>query len=274
MNIVYACNSKIFHGLLITAVSFLKTNPGEHHLFVITGDFTNLDPRFTPMEEKDAAFLRKVAKTYNEKNEVTLINGTELFNDMMHNSVNMKTKYTPYTMMRLIMDKMEEIPSRILYIDIDTIVMSDLSPVWNLNMDGHDFAAVPDAVGSHFFGKDYVNAGIILFNMEEIRKDGCFDVARDITIKRWMFMPDQTALNEAAFGKKLFLDQKYNDQRELHENTVIRHYCKQLKAFPIMHVINAKPWNIDDMHKVYKVHIHDELLNECLGLYEEWKKQQ
>ena len=76
-----------------------------------------------------------------------------------------------------------------------------------------------------------------------------------------MFFPDQTSLNRLC-RKKLFLNEKYNQQKRYRPGTVIQHFCKSLRLFPYIHTVNVKPWEIERLHSVYKLYAHDDVLKQ------------
>ena len=65
-------------------------------------------------------------------------------------------------------------------------------------------------------------------------------------------MPDQTAL--FLLGKEvLVLPRKFNEQRNVKEDTVIKHFNKGVKYFPFIYVYNIKQWEIEKVHKKLKI---------------------
>lgn len=62
---------------------------------------------------------------------------------------------------------------KVIHLDIDTIVWDDLTELWETDLTGKWFAAVPEWRGAYKpFGPIYYNAGILLINLEQMRKDG------------------------------------------------------------------------------------------------------
>ena len=83
-----------------------------------------------------------------------------------------------------------------------------------------------------------------------------------------MFMPDQSALNKLAVKKRI-LPRRYNDQRKLHDDTVIQHFSTTFRFFPWIYTVTVKPWQIDEVHDTLKLHEYDDLLEEYSSLKEE-----
>jgi lipopolysaccharide biosynthesis glycosyltransferase len=273
LNLAYCGNSATFDGFLISSLSAARVCKQPLRIYFLTGDFTDLEARFTPFTEEQRLFAESALKKHNFKNRVILLQTQDIFRQLMGKSVNLRTKYTPYTLMRLVMDKLPEMPDRVLYLDTDTIVCSSLDPFFNMEMGVSDVAIAPDQVGKHFFGRRYGNAGVLLLNIGQIKKDGCFDKTRDIVNNRKMFMPDQTALNVVTKKNKIIIPQNYNEQLTLHEDTVIRHYNKRLYWWPYIHTVNIKPWQVKAFKKQFRYHTHDELLDEYVSLKKDYERQ-
>jgi hypothetical protein len=41
---------------------------------------------------------------------------------------------------------------------------------------------------------------------------------------------------------------------------MIKKYCSLFKNLPILKFLNVKPWNIDGIHEIYKIHDFDDIL--------------
>ena len=78
-------------------------------------------------------------------------------------------------------------------------------------------------------------------------------------------MPDQSAINKYAVEKKL-LARRYNEQRKLHANTVLQHFTTSFRFLPWFHKVSVKPWQIEKMHRVLKLHEYDALLEEYVNV--------
>ena len=78
-------------------------------------------------------------------------------------------------------------------------------------------------------------------------------------------MPDQTAIYKAC-TKKLYLPDKYNEQKQRKEDTVIRHFSMTIKMLPYFRLVNIKPWNIDRMHNEYKIYDYEDIIEKYLEI--------
>jgi len=274
VNVCYSGNAKMFDGFLISLLSMVRHTKETVHAIILTGDFSSLNPAYVPFNEEQRAFIENTLRLYNKENSVRLIDITPLIEQEFKKCANLKTRFSPYTLLRLFLDQIEDIPDRLLYIDADTIVMKDIKELYDFKMGDCFLAAARDAVGRKWVNVDYCNAGVLLLDMGKIRKTNLFALCRKRVETRFMFMPDQTAINVYFEGRKAFLPCKFNEQVSVKEHTVIRHYCSVMKLWPWLHIINVKQWEVDKMHEVLNDHYSDDILNDYLTLKDQFVKQE
>lgn len=243
------------------------------NVYLLTGDFSVVDPRFTPLNEKHRVYLEKVLRRKNWEDRVQLLDLAPAFFEALQSSPNLKSSYTPYTFLRLFMDKVPDIPDKLLYLDADTVVMKDLSPLYSVDLSGKEIGAVRDAYGRFFFGANYCNAGVLLLNLPLLKENRVFERCLDALNRKHYPFPDQDVLNHYTRGKKVFLPREFNEQTKLRESTVIRHYCNQPRIFPNIHALIAKPWDIERIHEVYKITVHDQLYRQMTECFEEYSHE-
>ena len=108
---------------------------------------------------------------------------------------------------------------KILYIDCDTIVMRDLSELYNTNIDNYYAGVVKDAypVITGYNKKigipNYFNAGVMLFNIEKIIQDGIHDKLNSNEIlnkTKENYYFEQDTYNIIFKDKVKYLHPKYN----------------------------------------------------------------
>jgi len=270
MALSYVGDLKAFPGIMMSLLSVAIENPTETlSVYLLSGHFNGGDKIYVPLGEKERAFLERMIRTYQKDSAVFFIDCTDVFNNELGHSVNLKNLYTPYAYMRLVMDMLPPLPETVLYLDYDTVVLGSLYELFHTDLTGKDFAIAPDQIESRYFLKPKFNTGVMLLHLSEIRKDGCFVKARRAVNYKLMMMPDQTALNVVPLTKKVVLDTKYNDHVVLHDNTVIRHYTHQLLWTPVIHVANVKPWDFADYAKAYPDEPHPRLFS----AYKVFKKE-
>lgn len=133
----------------------------------------------------------------------------------------------------------------------------DFGDFYYQNMDGVEIAGVLDYYGSWFFRKnifkrDYLNSGVLLMNMCELRKTGLLSSCRHMCTTKQMFMPDQSALNKLSVSKRI-CEIKYNDQRRLHSDTVFQHFTTHFRFFPYVRTETVKPWQTEEVTTILHI---------------------
>ena len=244
-------------GLLIAVLSLLENTQEHLDIYVLTLDMSMNGRIYSPIEQTFVDYLNEtVSAQYDDRLYTKLIDTTDLFKDETPDA-NLSTRFTPCCMLRLFADKIDEIPDRILYLDTDVICRRDFGDFYYQNMDGVEIAGVLDYYGSWFFRKnifkrDYLNSGVLLMNMCELRKTGLLSSCRHMCTTKQMFMPDQSALNKLSVSKRI-CEIKYNDQRRLHSDTVFQHFTTHFRFFPYVRTETVKPWQTEEVTTILHI---------------------
>ncbi len=268
MNILYCGDKNIADGVIISTLSIAMHTNEPLDIYILTASITVNSKRFIALDSSFTSFLQKKLAAVNKNVKVILIDVTDIFhNDAPHSNLN--TRFTPCCMLRLYADLVEGLPSRLLYLDNDVIARGDICELYHKDISGYELAGVPDYYGSHFFRKnpfkrDYINSGVLLLDMQKLKVCGTLKKCRRLCREKKMFMPDQSALNKAARAKML-LPRRYNEQRRLRGDTLLQHFTTSFRFFPYFHTVSVKPWQIEKMHSILKLHEYD-------GILEEYKK--
>ena len=256
ISVMYAGNDKMFDGILISALSTIKHNKCPFHVYILTMEYED----FSPFSESQRAFIEKIYQSANKKSKVFIIDVKEHFLKHLSNSANAKTDYTPYSFLRLFADRLD-LPEKVLYLDTDTVVNGDLSELFNTDLKGFEYGAVLDYYGKYFMGYHYINSGVMLLNLPEIRKTGLFEKAVKLCAEKRLFLPDQTAIHRLTTNK-LILPRKFNEQKDYNsDDTVIQHFTKTILWLPYFHTRNIKPWNTA-LVKEFLTDKYNDILNE------------
>ena len=271
MNILFCGDQGIAKGTLISILSIVKHNKEPLHFYVLTIKYDGVNP-FTV---KSARVLDELVKKTNPKSFVKLIDATDVFVANLPKK-NMSSYFTPCSMLRLYADKVPEIAEldRVLYLDYDVMCRGNIAEFYDTELDGIEAAGVLDIYGKNFYHYhgllkfDYMNSGVMLFNMVECIKTRMFERAATLCAKRWMMLADQAALNK-AIAHRVLVDRKYNEQEERpRQDTVLHHFSNNFKFWPYFRVQKVKPFEVEKVHKVLKIHEYDDILNEYLKFKE------
>ena len=290
MNILYCGDVGISRGILVSILSLIRNgrkiydmgvqrmivneslDEPVYRIYIMTIQYE----RVRPFEKKTAEFLDKLVKKENPESFVKLIDATDVFVKNLPKK-NMGSYFTPCSMLRLYADMVPEIAEldRILYLDYDVVCRGSIKEFYNMNLREIEAAGVLDIYGRRFyhyhglFKQDYMNSGVMLFNIPECIKTGMFKKTVELCAGRWMLLADQAALNKAISRRKL-VDRRYNEQEERpRPDTVLHHFSNNFKFWPYFHVQKVKPFEVDKIHEILKITEYDDLLDEYEKLKEE-----
>lgn len=160
---------------------------------------------------------------------------------------------------------------KVIYLDGDIIVTSDLSELYTYELNDKILAAVKDTNGlnnkSSIYNKyKYFNSGLLLMNLKKMRSDNISSKLFDYRKNGFNKLMDQDTFNFVLKDKTLLLPFKYNVQMNTlsseimkYENYnmynfkkywVIDENCKNIfdimKNATILHYTTAKPWKFYD----------------------------
>jgi lipopolysaccharide biosynthesis glycosyltransferase len=267
VNILFCGNSGVFDGMLTGMLSILKRTDSKEPFtfYVFTMTLTRIRDNYTPVTEEQASFLENIARTYNPENGVRLVDVTELYEKYFAGSPNESAYCSPYTLIRLFADLVEGMPDKLLYLDADIMFNRDVHLLYDIDVEGYEYAAARDHYGKYLIQPNYINAGVLLFNLKHMKETGILEKAREWICRKKLVFADQSALIRSTTKKKM-LKQRFNDQKFLHKHTVVRHFSKRLFWLPYPHTDNIKQWHVSKVHKVFKYFTFDDVLFEYIYL--------
>lgn len=266
INALYAGNGGVFDGIVTSSLSMVKRldAPRNITINILTMDVTRIDKKYVPITEKQAKFLEKVLQNYNENTTVKLYDVTSVYEKEFKHNPNENTKWSPYTLLRLLIDLIG-FKGKLLYLDADVLFNKDVNLLYQLDVTGYEFLASRDYYGRVFISPNYINAGVVLFNLDKCNDTGLFLKMRKAINSKKMTYSDQTVLNNFATNKKI-ISQRFNDQNKLYKSTVIRHFSRRLFYLPYPHIANVKQWNVEKLRKTFNYTIFDDVIDEYLAL--------
>lgn len=152
------------------------------------------------------------------------------------NGANAKSYWTYMAFVRLAMAKILPDCHQALYLDTDTIILQNITDLFNTNLSGNVFAMVTEDVGDitlelcngfsmmgnqikHFKSdsprpqypiRPYYNSGVMLMNLDELRTTGMDDrIIHEINTVNYEY-PDQDAINLLCHDRIIPLPPEYN----------------------------------------------------------------
>ena len=273
VNILFCGNDGVFDGILTCALSIMKrTSSVEPFCFYIfTMDVSHISEKYTPIDDKKVKYLENLVKTYNIENQVKKIDVSDIYKREFASCPNEDAYCSPYTLIRLFAD-LVDMPDKLLYLDVDIMFNRDIHMLYDIDIEGYEYAAARDHYGKYLVSPNYINAGVLLFNMKKMRETGILQKARELIKTKKLMFADQSALIRSTTKKKM-LKQRFNDQKYLHPHTVIRHFSKRLFWLPYPHTDNIKQWHVSKVHRVFRYYAFDDILYEYIYLKEKYTRE-
>ena len=266
IGIAYGLDNQYTYPTIVSMTSILEN--GSSHTYYI---FYLLVDKKTFKKENKEKFVN-LERTY-ERCEINIIEISD------ENFQNANTKRYPLaTYYRLILADLLPDINRIIYLDGDTLIYTDLSEMYNLDMGNNIILGFVDNSykKAEEFGiktYKYIVAGVLLINLKKIRKE-------NFTSKFFEFMDknqdkltqeDQTVINIVLHGRIGFLPPKFGIWNFVNKEAVLRHnnYGNEnlgIKAYDekeilkawnipsIIHYVRAKPWKVRTKHTHVQFH--------------------
>ena len=210
MNVLYFCSDAFARIAAVTITSLLENNKSFAQICIyLVGD---------EVTEANKEFLNGIIE--NKYGRKFIYIESPLPNECFE--YDFKDKYQMgRTWMRLCMTRViPESVDKVLCMDSDTLVLGDLSEIWNIEMKDNILAGVADCVNvkafkKHFMMEDndiYCNAGMFLYNMKAWRESGVEEKFKKIIqgLNGNVFFVEQTLLNSVCRGRIIKLNAEYN----------------------------------------------------------------
>lgn len=156
---------------------------------------------------------------------------------------------------RLLLPELVPEAKRILYLDVDMLILSDIGKLYKIDLDNNILGVVRDfpftgnkkSWSYMLLGEDgnrYFNSGMLLMDLELMRENKVVERFTQFILEtsKFYLLGDQDAFNTFFFYKAKLLEDKYNyvvENQKILENsnpeTVIKHYCGYS---------DSKPWKM------------------------------
>lgn len=213
MIIGMSCTRNWYQYLLVNIFAILSNNEVDKIYLFIEDEY---------IEELD--LFKKKFKT-----EFVCININKIFDKYIApNCPNISERYSKCTLTRLYFPK-EIKESKVLYIDVDAITVANISDLWNMDLGDNYVSGTPDSgmardgvVYLKFIDSNipYINAGVLLMNLDLIRKDKIDDKWLNMINNERLMYNDQDVINSVCKGKISIFSPEYNSSAstELLEN--------------------------------------------------------
>lgn len=274
VNILFCGNDKVFDGMLTCTLSILRRTRSREpfKFYIFTMDVSHIKETYLPVSDIQMEYFENVIKTYNPENSAVKVDVTDIYQREFGGCPNEGAYCSPYTLIRLFADMVDGLPDKLLYLDADIMFNSDIHLLYDTDVKGYEYAAARDHYGKYLISPNYVNAGVLLFNLSEMKRTGLLARARELIKTKKLVFADQSAIIRSTTRKKM-LRQRFNDQKFLHKHTVVRHFSKRLFWLPYPHTDNIKQWQVSRVHKVFGYYEFDDVLYEYIYLKAKFERE-
>lgn len=206
MNVLYTCDNNYVWLMGISVISLFENNPSMNEISVyLLGE---------NISDENKKILCNIAENYNRT--IVVIDVPKI--DIPKSLVSARWPLSAFTRLysgQLLPNEMK----KVLYLDCDTIVSGSIEKLEDFDVSDYVVYGVKDCIGSSYkkniglkSDEQYVNAGVLLFNLEKLRK-----VNIKYTIDRYMSKyerlinyADQDILNGVFKGEIGILNPKYD----------------------------------------------------------------
>ena len=204
---VYSGTRNLYHDMITAAKSLTRNSNVEKIYFLIEDDKfpEELPPHIETINVSGQAFFPK-------------------------NGPNYKTRFTYMSLLRVCYTKLFPDLDKVLQLDVDTVVVDDISGLWDIDLKNKWFAAVEETHSTYKpYGPRYYNIGVTMFNLDQIQKDQADE--RLIQFLNTTSVPyiDQDAWNRFGIGarKDVKIPSRYNESfvTDYSDNPAIVHYA-------------------------------------------------
>lgn len=182
--------------------------------------------------------------------------------DLIKNKFHTYEKFSYMVVYRLFFDKILSKLDRVLYIDADLLVLRDLNYFNKIDMNNYFIAATYDwgvanvsRVGCNKdFPNQYINAGVIFFDLKNIRNHSAGDLLINamLSTKCDLYFFDQDLLNIAFEDRINYISHRWNYTRNMGNKVISNYYTK----FILHYAAKPKPWDkslneLNDLDREY-----------------------
>ncbi len=269
ISVLLTGNKTVKKGIGLCILSILKNTKAPVHFYIFTMDLSSQKEKENglPLTKEDFKPLVEYAKKINSENLFTLVDVTKDFNDDFSSSPNRDPKYSPYSLIRLFAPRYIK-DDFLIYLDADTLTCSSLENFSKIDLNNKEMGVVLDFMGKFWMTYDYFNSGVLYINMKECAKTDLFQKCIDLLKKKKMYFADQSALYKLS-KERVYLPSRFNEQRDIKPDTVVKHFCKGIKYLPYFQIYNVKQWEVEKVHSFLKINDFDDLYSEYEDIFKE-----
>ncbi len=254
IDILMSTDRSFLEGVRLCILSVLKHFDGLIRLHIMTMDANG---RGGKVRREDIGTLETAMKSVCAGSRIELLDLTDEYEKTYADSPNYNPKYTPYSLLRLFSERYIT-ADRILYLDADTMLCDSVDRFLELDISEYEIAVTLDYMGRFWIKKDYFNSGVMYINMKKLRETHLFERCIELIKTEYMYLTDQTAMYRLS-EKRLYLPMRFNEQRDVKPDTVVKHFNKGIRWLPFFHIYNVKQWEREKVRKKLKINCFEDI---------------
>lgn len=304
INLFYAVDDNYVPFLAVTIRSMLENASKDYNY--------NIKILYTSLSKEN---MEKVTKEFDGEAEIDFIDVRAELAEIKK-SIPVRDYFSDATYYRMFIPMMFPELDKALYVDSDTIVVGDISELYNIDLEDNLVGAAPEGViqelalcqeyvervvGIDTY-KEYFNAGILLMNLDKIRKEHIIEkFVQLLGMATYRIIQDEDYLNKLCKGKVKYFDANWNrmpvEKWKIHDTKSIKliHYnltfkpwifdnvpyeeffWKYAKKTSFYELIRKNKENVTNEKKEKLAHSHEQLieaiLSETTAIGDDWNEE-
>lgn len=210
INVVLASDSNYAQHVAVVAASILFNTKSKVNLHVL-GD---------GVSQEKIALIRQTVENLGGKLSVYDLSNYQCFENLFTSGHISKAAYFRLDIANILPENVE----KVIYIDVDLLVLQDIAELWNFNLNGKPIAAVPDygIMASKRLMKQknqvlglpmdnlYFNSGVVIMDLQQWREQNYAQQVIKLAAEGNLPHHDQDALNKVFMNKWEALPLKWN----------------------------------------------------------------
>lgn len=252
VNVCFVTDDGFCMPTCVTITSILQNRSRRYHynIFVIGYDLSEYS-------------IEKLNSLASKDFKVQIINAPRLELFKKYAFVSSTIHVTPTSILKFFIPQYLPQLDKVLYLDGDMVVQSNLLKLYNIKIEDQYIAAVKDIVSTFAWHKEsvpyksssYFNSGMMLMNLKKMRAENISDKLVDYRINGKNYYMDQDALNVVFAGQVRYVSPYYNFinkffyqkgadwMSQFYHVIVYRNYKRSFRKAHIIHFASQrKPW--------------------------------
>ena len=210
INVVLASDSNYAQHVAVVAASILSNTKSKVNMHVLSDGIS----------QEKIALIRQTVENFGGKLSVYDLSNYQCFENLFTSGHISKAAYFRLDIANILPENVE----KVIYIDVDLLVLQDIAELWNFNLNGKPIAAVPDygIMASKRLMKQknqvlglpmdnlYFNSGVVIMDLQQWREQNYAQQVIKLAAEGNLPHHDQDALNKVFMNKWEALPLKWN----------------------------------------------------------------